>query len=249
MRKFKLIKEYPNSSSLGTIFTQHDERSWELDYFIKNSEFFEEVIEKDYEILSYKNPTTDVTFRKIEANKLLSDNGNIYSLDSLSIKDFHIYSIKRLSDGEVFTVGDRIENGSYVFKLLKIEFESAPADKGTGKLSFINDSKVLGKWLDLKNFKKVKTPLFTTEDGIDIYGDNTVWLVYKKEFLYSTYCCKQNSYLSGLASCIKVFSTKETAEEYVLMNKPCLSINDVMTSQDGLIFAEKKLKQLVKSRL
>ena len=74
MRKFKLIKEYPGSSSLGTIF--------HIGGFAgdvsKYPEFFEEVVEKDYEVLIAK------------------------------VVPYTILSVKRLSDEEIFTVGDLI---------------------------------------------------------------------------------------------------------------------------------------------
>ena len=75
MKKYRLIKEYPGSSSLGTIF--------HIGGFAgdvsKYPEFFEEVIEKDYEVLIAKTVP------------------------------YTILSVKRLSDGEVFTVGDTLD--------------------------------------------------------------------------------------------------------------------------------------------
>lgn len=44
------------------------------------------------------------------------------------------------------------------------------------------------------------------------------------------------------------FSTKEAAEEYILMNKPCLSINDVNSDFSITKYRMKQLKKLVKSR-
>lgn len=100
MKKFRLIKTYPNSCSLGTVFTQHEDKSlfcadfcngknvgrrfstdWELEYFIKNSEYFEEVIEKDYEILDWYVPKCCWHMEQ-EAPDCIK-------------------SVKRLSDGEV----------------------------------------------------------------------------------------------------------------------------------------------------
>lgn len=47
----------------------------------------------------------------------------------------------------------------------------------------------------------------------------------------------------------KHFSTKEKAEEYIIMNKPCLSINDVLSVGQRVIVDEGKLKQIVKSKI
>ena len=46
MKKYKLIKTYPGSPKLGTILTHE-----ELQYCNWN-EYYQEVVEKDYEILS-----------------------------------------------------------------------------------------------------------------------------------------------------------------------------------------------------
>jgi hypothetical protein len=95
MKKYKLLKEYPGSPELGTIVK-------ELYYVYKGlkhspmyDEYWEEVVEKDYEILSYlKKGSTTCTTTKRRGGE--------------SHKEFwNIYSVKRLSDGEVFTVGDK----------------------------------------------------------------------------------------------------------------------------------------------
>ena len=49
---------------------------------------------------------------------------------------------------------------------------------------------------------------------------------------------------------LKYFSTKEKAEEYILMNKPCLSINDLQfLKREAIIYWDNKLKDLVKTKL
>jgi hypothetical protein len=86
MKTYKLIKEYPNSPKLGYISNNKDSR-YDCS---QHPEFWEEVVEKDYEILQMKN-----------------SHGNFYSLfrnEELSkheIENHTIHSIKRLSDGEV----------------------------------------------------------------------------------------------------------------------------------------------------
>lgn len=52
---------------------------------------------------------------------------------------------------------------------------------------------------------------------------------------------------------IEYFSTKEAAEEYILMNKPCLSYNDVINKWWSIAGSKpdslKLLKTLIKSKL
>lgn len=89
-----------------------------------------------------------------------------------------------------------------------------------------------------------KKPLFVTEDGKDVFNDDMVWRVYN-DWSFSDFKAQNNPTYPVR----KYFSTKEKAEEFIILNKPVLSINDVLNAQDGLMFAEKKLKELVKSRL
>ena len=207
MKKYKLIKEYPGSTELGTIKTTQNV-SIEGEY----PEFWEEVIEKDYEILSmcdYK---------------------------------FNIYSVKRLSDGEVFTIGDRIKNTNYPHISDKI-YEISLVD---------NKIRVYYQGYDfLKNISHCKKVLFTTKDGVDIFEGDSYYNVYDFKI------CNKLTAKNPLSKHKKlVFSTKEAAEEYILMNKPCLSLKDV---NDILIEFWKKgkintgqyvdLKELIKSKL
>ena len=68
-------------------------------------------------------------------------------------------------------------------------------------------------------------PLFTTEDGVDIYrGDNYVYVVIDDNYSIrgnqaNVHCGKKDEH--------KYFSTREMAQVWVLMNKPCLSVMDV----------------------
>src|SRR5690606_14128129 len=72
---------------------------------------------------------------------------------------FTIHSVKRIYDGEIFTVGDRFMDGE--INAIKIS--------NNEMWIFHNGDKPNIK---LKEAKKIKTPLFTTEDGVGIYeGD------------------------------------------------------------------------------
>lgn len=99
-----------------------------------NSEFFEEIIEKEYQILKIKTNSTRICD--------CIDYGNEYVTALLNSEHTSIYSIKRLSDNEVFSLGDELvdtfNRNHGKFTLKEIEFEKAPCDKGTGKLSFVH---------------------------------------------------------------------------------------------------------------
>jgi len=75
-------------------------------------------------------------------------------------------------------------------------------------------------------------PLFTTEDDIDIFeGDEffRVWNI-NNELKTDSYKCFASIHYNAkhMLKTVPHFSTKKAAEEYILMNKPCLSINDIL---------------------
>jgi hypothetical protein len=77
---------------------------------------------------------------------------------------------------------------------------------------------------------KLKQPLFTTEDGVDIFEDDIFWNV-GTTYNLNDYQITNNKYeLVFLKDGSKQFSTKEKAEKYILMNKPCLSLQDLLDS-------------------
>jgi hypothetical protein len=158
---------------------------------------------KEWEILQYNNPQVggfvdSEVFQFFNASEALK---------------YRIYKVKRLSDGEVFTLGDVYGVFGPMTRFvvfgnrMKVEFES-PAD-----------------WQWLSGVSKIsKNPLFVTTDGKDIYDKDTVWLVTPK-CEYSKVVAR---YWWHQKEGFKTFSTLSAAEEYVLMNKPCLSVNEVL---------------------
>ena len=107
--------------------------------------------------------------------------------------------------------------------------------------------------------KVIEQPLFTSEDGVDIFKRDNIYWVNINTF-DKVNCNKYNddlgeisikSLLSKKYECKAVgFSTKEKAEEYILLNKPCLSYNDVLNAvkiRNKNTF--ETLKDLVKSKI
>lgn len=73
-----------------------------------------------------------------------------------------------------------------------------------------------------------KKPLLTTEDGVDIYEGDKVYLVLEPEWQYNL--LEKNiteKEFKNTRESIKWFASKEKAEEYILMNKPFICINDL----------------------
>lgn len=61
--------------------------------------------------------------------------------------------------------------------------------------------------------------------------------------------CKLYNLITNKANNFLAFSTKKKAEEYILMNKPCLSINDIKHMLYSGARKNKLAEKIVKSRL
>ena len=204
--KYILKKEYPGSPKLGNII-DNLENDWIENY----PEFWKLVVEKNYEILSVITNN----------NKFIE---KVYNQDATIEPYWKIHSVKRLSDGEIFTIGDKVFS-EYVNYTIN-------------KISIVNDKCMVSALYDtnnpngsrlhynLNNLKKAKKPLFTTEDGVDIFEGDKYFIC-----TASLSNCINNEGIVGKFfkpnPNYKYFSTKEKAEEYILYNKPCLSLEDL----------------------
>lgn len=217
---YKLIKEYPGSPKLGTI--AHEDKYNPNKYYTalgefamltqntldKFSEFWEKVVEEDYEILEYYQG--EYTYSKSHQN-----------WNYICEKGYPIKKIKRLSDGEVFTVGDKI-NGKCGEnqEIIKIDTEW-----------IYYRSNVKNKEIytyRLNEISKSKKPLFTTKDGVDIYEGDKYWLIVNSDMAMPNTARKEWSYNSEN----KRFSTKKAAENYIKLHKPCLSYQEILSIFD-----------------
>lgn len=196
MSKYKLIKKYPGSPELGSILTESSEncRMYPTEECMKNyPEFWEEVVEKDYEILSWYFGDMNIT---------KDPDG--------SAKEYFIYSVKRLSDNEIFIIGDKvIENvtGQKDFWIIS-EFS-------------LKDSRCFSCGVNINNIEKVKEPLFITEDGYEIFEGNECWEVLENYEIYKVKIKSIETFIAGLEKGNrKTFKCKENAEKWVEENKP-----------------------------
>ncbi len=130
-----------------------------------------------------------------------------------------------------------------------------------GVISDVNGIVSPGYYKLIKEF--IEEPLFTTEDDVDIFVGDAYWVLNTKvnDWIFEenaardniNYFYKDKSYASQTK--IYYFSTKEAAEEYVVMNKPCLSISDIIEhfnthcSKDTFAASKAELVKLVKSKL
>lgn len=223
-------------------------------------------VKKDYEILSFKDLHSS-RILTLNLNKQYYQDGNMYlPIKNLlpNIKNWQIHSIKRNSDGEIFTIGDTV-----IFKYNKglcldvPNYAQAPCAISGKKI--IEGFSIINNQLGIKTTYNrfyysidcpeiIKQPLFTTEDGVDIFeGDNLYsidnMLNIRKHLLFNARY-DDNTLLNNrifFNSDYKHFSTLEKAEEYILINKPLLSLSDVW---DNLkVKDQKEVLKFVKSKL
>jgi len=224
-----------------------------------SNEFWQEVIEKEYEILSFKHNCGGVFSKSYSKNKTKFSQvpeGTEYSEEKL-LKDetFEIYSVKRLSDGEVFTIGDNCEFG-ILTRIFLIK-------DSNGKDIIMTSTKNSDYSCNILYLKKLKQPLFITEDGVEIFeGDDFYELIVpgfnNKECVWNILPNIGRPNLiydqEGNRKHFRLwFSNKAKAEEYIIMNKPCLSINDLskITNTKEYVRTEwlkAALKELVKQK-
>ncbi|ALN97155.1 hypothetical protein [Flavobacterium phage FpV4] len=251
-KKYKLIKEYPGSPKLGTIvdrrgvFVYFDINSPNVNMTVSQNyvenypEYWEEVIEKNYEILSF---VCNQNFNELRKGEIITkqENGQ-YKGDKIltwkgeeglvKMKHWSIYSVKRLSDGELFTLGNRVQD-SLTDELTNFKVQNITFFYPGIKIICQAES---GTTMPLNTIRHINNYLFTTKDGEEIYEGNEYFRVFKKDFeLYNhqTFANKQYNF-EHMSESAWHFSTKEAAQEFILSNKPCLSVIDVMNAGYGI---------------
>lgn len=234
-RTFKLIKEYPGSPCMGTIKKVQTREgklltynTWEL-YDIY-PEFWEEVKEKEYEILSFEYDESRTTLRENgyyvweQCDPIDCYNGKGATLEEMLDENKYpnckIFSIYRFSDGEIFTIGDKVEGGPIT------AFNVYPN---------IIVPIVTTQWGDTSfHFHELKkeTYLFKTEDNVPIYKGDKYWYVCDDlpTILYSLDHADKGS---GSKKDVHYFSTKQAAEDYITRNRVLFITEDGVGIKKG----------------
>jgi hypothetical protein len=201
--------------------------------YYSSSKFYHyvEPVKKNYEILSYISKLKNCI---IYPKDPLFDNG-----------EWDIHSVKRLSDNVEFTIGDKICKGIITSFSIRNQ-HIIDCEVNHNKMIHFSINKIL----------HIKKPLFTTEDGVDIFEGDDYFELLNLEKIFKVKL-EKNKILTSKNS-RKVFSTKEAAEEYIFSNKPCLSLNDVAQvfvsinrkQYNGKYYIQaEKIRKLVKSKL
>lgn len=260
MIQYKLIQEYPGSPKLGTIdwyktdeFGPSSNSIWQgTNFYDAHPKYWQKVEEVDYEIISLKLTGGEIiTFKNGKCIHRTDDQSVDYTfnldkcMSNLSSTEY-IHSVKRLSDGEVFTIGDNINYDHYsnFNKITKISINQKGSIKEGVWVNYAGGS------CHLSIAKKLpkKTPLFTTEDGKEIFEGDKYYVVYADFSLFG-YNAIENKIAAG-----NKFSSCKKAEKFKLLNYPVLCLNDLLSVWGNAEYPEKsplfkKFEELAKSKL
>lgn len=234
MKRYKLIKTYPDSPELGTIIERECrhyciDKNTHLRYpNIENyPEFWEEIVEKDYEIKTFGyergvDRTLDEYLKySLVTGEVRDSKGADRLIDLIGTTPYYIKSVKRLSDGVTFTIGDTCNPTGTGYKynkrpITKIWF----TDGGSLRISSENYT------LPISGIEHSKMPIFTSEDGVDMYeGDKYYFVPPEHEGKVYIHTAKEAFAISEYG---KRFSTKKAAENYIFNSEKRFSINDVI---------------------
>lgn len=198
----------------------------------------------EWEIIQYRHRPTGA---------LVSDKSHYWGNAEDGDSDYETFSVRRLSDGEVFSLNDKVRYVAgpcnYDYFIICDFF----IKKDGGILA--RDSFQTAEFI--QDIAKLKQLLFTTEDGVayyegewkDIYGIHTkdgnnsvgAWAI-----------DGHPQYYEGLRAHYEhLFSTKEKAEEWVQWQKPMFSLQEIKeigNVDDGNPFFQ-KLIQKAKDKL
>ncbi len=242
MKKYKLIKEYPGrkigdiaivNKTLLPTFEWEINKEFQLNitipYEFTNSDFFEEIIDKEWQILEFYGIIS------AENNSTHKERKDIYLLDNYKYKDgavgyilmgmtnevwaldecvkfLKIHKVKNQITNEIFTIGDKT-NYDTILNFYIISNKMKVICGGGSSVIEVN----------LNDLKKSKY-IFKTEDDIEIFIKDKYYTV------DSTFIIKENNCIttSGSRVNLRYFSTYDKAQEYVILNSNIFSLQQII---------------------
>lgn len=220
-------------------------------YFIPSTKEEYDAQFKDYEILSFKLEMARLTSGIRYKNKYgyfhvgekddFENRDNEFSEKVLleEKSGYVIHSIKRLSDNEVFTIGDKVDFKGCNIKsdtLTKITIRPySPFDLRLWA-SYTED---YPEAYSIDRLTHHKEPLFITEDGVGMFSGNTVYYVETEEepelcFKINEYVLLEHSGRFTSDGSLHSFSTKEKAQEYIDNNKPVFTKQQIRDALNNM---------------
>lgn len=164
-----------------------------------------------------------------------------YNKDCIKI-GCKIHSVKRLSDGEVFTIGDT-HKSTVKFRLDWPPYQITGFEILKDGMAVDNSGNSRNPLAQIEKVKDQELQWFVIPQSNLIDGLNKGWTPIKQRI----------GNMGGYADC-KYFDTEEKANFWIIENKPCLSIEeiakiDLSTGKIGQPDFYGSLKELVKTKL
>jgi hypothetical protein len=175
-----------------------------------------------------------------------------YGWNNAVLKNYPINSVKRLSDGEVFSIGDKVwsKQPEHPDVITEIKLgTNMEGMEGIHNPYFCVKDHTFGCYIDSINH--YKEPDFFSEDGIPIYEGDKVALLSTDNWIVTFPVNAPLRPFKGDHGQFKYFSSESAANEYVLNNKPLLSLKEILsvgnTGENNPYY--KKLVDIAKSKL
>lgn len=172
-----------------------------------------------------------------------------YVLNCLERKGQSIHSVKRLSDEEVFSVGDVVDvyyQGGKQKLNEPMKITGFAVKSGLVVFHEGGDSSIS----EIQKLPPKPLPLFTTSDMVEIFPGTPYWHIVS-DWAPQMEIAVEAGREEYKSRKMQTFSTESAAREYVLLNKPCLSVKEVFDISDttvtGIDF-ERIIKELAKSK-
>lgn len=125
-----------------------------------------------------------------------------------------------------------------LFELINYAIDTSPR-KGIWSTSMIlNDFMV----------SKLRKPILVTEDGVPQYKEDRPWYVNDRLELGGSADLDRNAKFHPSIN-VRYFSTQEIAEQYILENKPCLSLKDIKHYAHLSAIEEQQLLDVIKEKI
>jgi len=224
MRKFKLIKTYPGSLALDSTIESLPMNYSQYELY---PEFWEEIYELEVPIGTTFKAVNGLIYKieSIENNKVQisgSNKGHIFSnsiidvnyyfknktwvkyepktYEVVSMQSNSIQSVKRLSDGVIFTIDDKVKNPKFqsnqTFKITKFELDC-------------NKIHMLANGIGIHKIEPCEIKVIT-KDGVKLYVGDTLYSVNNNFIIESIVYDSTSSKMDGYVD----FSTEKAAQKY-----------------------------------
>lgn len=204
----EIATEYAKKNMFNGVFGNNNLSNW--DDFVKAQE-----PEKEWEVVTFVNGNMNVIYKRengLFLNEIQPELNGVYTEQECLLNTRNkIHSVKRLSDGEVFTIGDIVNYG----KITKFQVD--------GEMMLVSTEE--GWSYDLGEIRSDRKPIFVTNDDVKVFEGDEYWYISPQWSVLSVKSA--NGFMHGAFA---ILSTEQAAKDWVVLNKPSLSPAELVSS-------------------